>query len=216
MGAKTWMLVYSNGDPSASLKENTSLDKKATARLIEKLFPEEKLESIEAGNLSYTNPPDDVIYAGCFGDVSVIAAKEFAGDYPSKVDSRFIDTSLGKVIHLHAMHSSVDWFAFAKWENGRLIRALSLSPETDVLEDIGERLEFEVDYWEGKYPAVDPEDEEDEYPFVFHPLDLGEAALKSFFGYQLEGCADNLLLEAEEISLLGYRRLGAKPWWKIL
>lgn len=80
MGAKTWMLVYSDGDAAEKLKAVSSLDREATNKLVEKLFPNEKLEPIEEGDLSYTNPPDEIVYAGCFGDVSVVAAKEFAGD----------------------------------------------------------------------------------------------------------------------------------------
>ena len=94
MGAKTWMLVYSNGSVSNTFKNGTSLDKSKTISLLEKLYPTEDLVQIENGDLSYTNPPDDIIFAGCFGDVSLIAAKEFAGDYPSKIESRFIDSSL--------------------------------------------------------------------------------------------------------------------------
>ncbi len=210
------MIVYSNGDASENFKAEKSLDKEATISLLNKLYPDEQLEPIDDGDLSYTNPPDDIIYAGCFNNVSVIAAKEFAGDYPSKVNPRFIDFSLGENIYLHAMHSAVDWLAFAKWENGKLVRALSLSPDSGILEEIGNRLAFEFDYWEGKHPAVDPEEEDKfDYPFVFHPLELGEAALKEFFGYQLEGYIDENLLEPEEIPLLGFKRIKAKPCWKV-
>ncbi len=214
MGAKTWMLVYSDDTPVKRLKSGAVRDRHATDELVKRLFPNEKLQPIEDGDLSYTNPPDDTIFAGCFEGVTVLAAKEFAGDYPSKTDRRFIDISYGRNIYAHAMHSVVDWFAFAKWEDGKLVRALSLSPDSGVLEDIGERLPFEVDYWAGKYPALDPEEEDElEYPFPFHPLELGEEALKAFFGYQLEGYADQNLLEPETITLAGYRRV--KPWWKI-
>ena len=137
MGAKTWMLVYSSGSVSSTFKDGASLEKSKTISLLEKLYPAEDLVQIENGDLSYTNPPDDIIFAGCFGDVSVIAAKEFAGDYPSKIESRFIDSSLGENIYLHAMHSVVDWFAFAKWLNGNLVRSLSLSPDIGIIEDIG-------------------------------------------------------------------------------
>ncbi|WP_415894160.1 DUF6928 family protein [Neptuniibacter sp. PT8_73] len=216
MGAKTWMLVYSNGDAAENLKKDPVLNQAATAELLQKLFPNENLESIEGGDLSYTNPPDEIIFAGCFGEVSVIAAVEFAGDYPSRVDPRFIDPSLGENIYLHAMHSVVDWFAFATWKEGQLTRALSLSPDSGILEDIGEKLPFELEYWKGKHPALDPEEEDEfDYPFSFHPLELGEAALQEFFGYQLEGFIDDSLIEPETIPLMGFKRSVFKPWWKV-
>jgi len=91
----------------------------------------------------------------------------------------------------HAMHSAVDWFAMAKWSSGTLLRSLSLAPDNGIIEDLGTRLPFEAPYWAGRHPAVDPEDEDDgPCPFPFHPLELGEGALRSLFGYQLEGYVD--------------------------
>jgi len=208
MGAKTWMIVYSNGNAASSLKQNSDLDREKTVERVKELFPQENLESIEDGDLSYTSPPDDIIYAGYFCGVFVIAAGEFAIDYPSKLPESFINTNYGNTIQLHAMHSVVDWLAFAVWKNGKLERSLSLSPDSGIIEDFGEKLDFEIPYWAGKYPAIDPEDEEegDEYPFKFHPLDLGEASFRDFFGYVLEGVFDSSLIEPENIPLLGFKR----------
>lgn len=206
------MIVYSDEQSSEKLKRNPELDVQKTDKLIASLFPNEKLEKIDNGNLSFTSPPDAVIYAGCFEGISVIAAKEFCIDYPSQLDTRFIEKAGTRNIYLHAMHSVVDWFAFAKWEDGHLIRSLSLSPDSGILEDIGEKLPFEAPFWQGAHSVADPEDEDDDYPFKFHPLELGEEALRSCFGYQLEGFFDKSLIDPENISLLGYKR--TKSWWK--
>ncbi|MFW2440139.1 MAG: DUF6928 family protein [Arenicellales bacterium] len=206
------MLVYSNGNAAALLKNNSELDPDKTAEFVHELFPQEKLTAIDDGNLSYTCPPDDIIYAGYFSGVYVISAKEFGIDYPSKLHERFQNKKYGNTIQLHAMHSVVDWFALAVWENGKLERSLSLSPDSGILEDIGEKLPFEASYWNGEHPAIDPEEEEDAYPFQFHPLELGEAALNEFFGYVLEGFVDSSHIEPENIPLLGFKR--AKCWWK--
>lgn len=56
-------------------------------------------------------------------------------------------------------------------------------------------------------------EEDDAYPFPFHPLELGEAALKDRFGYQLEGQIDASLLDPESIPLIRYKR-SRSPWWK--
>ncbi|MEU6287191.1 hypothetical protein [Streptomyces sp. NPDC046988] len=61
--------------------------------------------------------------------------------------------SVGRRLILHAMHSAVDWLAFAVWEDGRLDRSLSLSPDSGVTENIGEPLPFELPYWAGERPA---------------------------------------------------------------
>jgi hypothetical protein len=213
MGAKTWMLVYSDGDARDALKARLALDRKATLRLAHTLFPREKLTPLTDGDLSYTCPPDDELFIGCFPGVSVVAAKEFGIDYPSKLSARFISAGGSVTTSLHAMHSVVDWFAYAQWTNGRLTRSLSLSPESGILENIGAKLPFEEPYWSGEHPAVDDGADEQAYPFPFHPLELGEAALRGLFGYQLEGLVERDLLEPETIPLVRYKR--SRSRWKL-
>ncbi len=211
MGAKTWMLCLLTLVPVTPAAK-PSLDREATQKLADSLFPGEKLEPIGDGDLSYTCPPDNEVHIGCFPGVSVVAAKEFGIDYPSKLHQRFIAAGGKGTVTLHAMHSVVDWFAYAMWANGKLVRSLSLSPDSGIMEDIGQHLPFEEPYWSGAHPAVDDE-EEDAYPFPFHPLELGEATLKDQFGYQLEGYIDASLLEPESIPLVRYKR-SRSPWWK--
>jgi len=212
MGAKTWMLVLADFNAREALAAKPSLDREATQKLADTLFPGEKLEAIGDGDLSFTCPPDDEVHIGCFPGVSVVAAKDFGIDYPSKLNQRFITSGSNGTITLHAMHSVVDWFAYATWAKGKLVRSLSLSPDSGIMEDIGQRLPFEEPFWSGEHPAVDSE-EEDAYPFPFHPLELGEATLKDRFGYQLEGYIDASLLEPESIPLVRYKR-SRSPWWK--
>lgn len=209
MGAKTWMLVYAEADPRAALAAGAPLDRAASARLAATLFPTQRLVPIEDGSLSYTNPEDDVLIVGCYPGVAVVAANEFALDYPSALPARFLERANDSTVYLHAMHSEVDWFAFAVWKKGNLIRALSLSRDRGIIESIGGRLPFEAEYWEGQHPVGAPEDdvdEEDRYPFPFDLLDLGEAALREFFGYQLEGFLDPTLLEPDTVPLLQFKR----------
>ena len=211
MGAKTWMIAYANAKVSQALKDGSQLDRDATFRLATRLFPKDKLEPIGEGNLSYTCPPDSEVHIGCFPAASIVAAKEFGIDYPSKLPASFVSAGSSGTIYLHAMHSVVDWFAFALWNNGKLVRSLSLSPDSGILEDIGQRLPFEEPFWSGQNPVVT--DDEDDYPLPFHPLELGEAALKEFFGYQLEGPVDPSLLEPESVPLLKYKRRRFR--WKL-
>lgn len=208
MGAKTWMLVGSPGSARDALSVQPRFDRAATMKLASRLFPKERLEPLEDGDLSYTCPPDDEIHVGCFPGVSVVAAKEFGIDYPSRLPPHFLQVLGERTVYLHAMHSVVDWFAFAIWKDGKLERSLSLSPDSGVLEDNGARLPFELPYWSGEHPAIDPDDEDNEppYPLPFHPLELGEAALKEFFGYQIEGFIDETLLEADTVPLVRLKR----------
>ncbi len=212
MGAKTWMLAIVENDAKESLKQNPELNRDASIALANKLFPSEKLEIISDGDLSYTCPPNNEIYIGVFPGISIVAAKEFGIDYPSKLPQHFIDLAGPCSIYLHAMHSVVDWFAYAVWTEGKLVRSLSVSPDNGIQEDIGERLSFEMPYWEGKYPAIDPDEDDADYPLQFHPLEFGEAALLEFFGYQLEGPIDASQVEPESIPLVGLKRVKSK--WK--
>ncbi|HZW12889.1 MAG TPA: hypothetical protein VFF81_06830 [Noviherbaspirillum sp.] len=127
MGAKTWMLVLANSNAREALAAKPQLDREATAKFVTALFPGEKLELVGDGDLSYTCPPDDEVHIGCFPGVSVIAAKEFGIDYPSKLPPRFLAAAGNGVVTLHAMHSVVDWFAYAIWVNGTLVRSLRAS-----------------------------------------------------------------------------------------
>jgi hypothetical protein len=205
VGAKTWMLVYEDADAEVKkvLRGGHQLDRPATLQLARRLFPEDKLEPAGEGSLGYTCPPDDEVHIGCFPGVSILAAAEFALEYPSALPEAFISAGGSGAIYLHAMHSVVDWFAFAKWVNGELYRSLSLYPEKGILEDIGPPLSFEHPFWLSKNPDID--DDENSFPFP-NPLELGEAALKEVFGYQIEGVIDPALLDAHTVPLVIFKR----------
>ena len=113
MGAKTWMLVYANGDVGEALRGGPQLDREATLKLASHLFSRDKLVPIGDGDLSYTCPPDDELHIGCFPGISILAAKEFGIDYPSKLPMPFVVAGGSGSVYLHAMHSVVDWLAFA-------------------------------------------------------------------------------------------------------
>lgn len=82
-----------------------------------------------------------------------------------------------------------DWLGFAVWEGGRLVRSLSVSPDAGVRENIGEPYDFELPYWAGEHP-VGSAISGDRYPLPFHPLELGEEALRGLFGFIIEGLPD--------------------------
>ena len=206
MGAKTWMLAYVKDNSSRALRSNVELDQNASIALARTLFASEILEQLDDGCIAYTNPPDDELVVGCFPGIDIIAAREFGIDYPSQLSQHFLRPGADRMVYLHAMHSVVDWFAFAIWDRGHLVRSLSLSPDSGVMEDIGEKRSFEVPYWAGQHPAIDGDDDDAEYPFPFHPLELGEAALKEFFGYNLEGEIDESQPDIETIPLLTFKR----------
>lgn len=207
MGAKSWMIAASDGRPRDVLTTRPALDPGATDALVETFFGRGAMR-LEEADLFAINPPDREVVAGAFPGLSVVAAADFALDFPSKLPHRFIDWAPGSEVYLHAMHSVVDWFAFAIWRDGELIRSLSMSPDHGIMEDIGTHLPFEAPYWAGAHPAVE---DDEEYAFPFHPLDLAEATLAELFGFTLEGLPLEDSVEPDEIGLLRYRR---RPWWR--
>ena len=192
MGAKTWMLVIADTNAREALARKPTLDRDATRTMAGTLFPE--------------------VHVGCLPGVTVIAAKEIGIDCPSKLHPRFLKAAGDRAVTLHAMHSVVDWFAYAIWEHGKLVRSLSVSPDSGIMEDIGQRLAFEEPYWSGKHP-VGVDEDADAYPLPFHPLELGEAPLMDRFGYQLEGDIVATLLEPATIPLVRFQRTRS-AWWK--
>ena len=119
-------------------------------------------------------------------------------DYlPSEFPPRYLDAAEGRRVILHAMHSVTDWFAYAIWENGTMVRSLCLSPDNGIAENIGDLLPFEAPFWAGEHPAGD------RCPLPFHPLELGGgAALRALFGFIIEGRPPHSSL----------RRRGAGTW----
>jgi hypothetical protein len=221
MGAKTCLLAHADRNAREILAIKPELDEAATAVFVASYFPRMSAGTPSEASLLSTYVREDTVVAGCFPGLRIVAASEVAIDRPSQLPSRLIAEK--GTTYLHAMHSAVDWFAFAVWEDGVLKRSLSVAPDEGIIEDVGHRLPFEIPYWDGAHPAVDPEDEEDSYPLPFHPLELGEAALREFFGFQLEGYIDDALLQPEQIRMLQFDAAGKsngrsdskKPWWKL-
>lgn len=196
------MVFYAERDVPSVLRARPAFDRDATTELVQRLFPEHAVTAIDDVTLLDGDPPDDQVYAAVWPGASVVCAGELGVDQPSAVDPRFLAAGAGRTVYLHAQHSVVDWFAFAIWEpDGSLRRALSLSPDSGIVEDVGERLAFEAPYWAGEHPAVEPDDE---YPFAFHPLELAEETLAQLFGFAYEGPADADTIDPDDIPLAAF------------
>lgn len=210
MGAKNWMVITCDGDPRDLLKAKPVLDRDASEALARRLFPKSKLKAIEDTDLHSTCPRGSRLVIGVFPGMTIVAAEELTVDHPSRLPEHLRTHSGHEWAYLHLVHSVVNWFAYGIWRRGELVRSLSLSLDSGVAEDIGARQPFELPYWAGTH--VEPEDAEDEdYPFPFDPLDLGQGALRALFGYQLEGDSGASLLDPASIKLMQFER--SKRWF---
>jgi hypothetical protein len=200
MGAKSSALVFANGSAADVLAGRPTHDPRRAAEVVARLFPGRGLApAVEAEALDLYPYEEEVVVA-CYPGVTIVAAQELASIDPDDLEARFVRALRAETVLFHAMHSVADWFAFRVWRGGRLVRSLSVAPDSEENEDRGERLPFEVPYWEGAHP-VDDEDtaEEDRYPLPFHPLELGEATLLEFLGFQIEGDPGDWRVEPEEL-----------------
>ena len=155
------------------------------------------------------------IHAACYDGLSILSCKELVIDHPSKLPPHLTDLRYGNETCSICVYSIVDWFAMSIWQSGTLVRSISVSPDSGVMEDYGTRLDFEVPYWDGSNSATDPEDEDqDGYPLPFHPLDLADEALLNRFGYQIEGDPGQSAFDPDDVQLLTYRRKRGSSWWK--
>jgi hypothetical protein len=198
VGAKDWMIVYADGDAQSALRKATEPDRAATRALVERLYP--GATPIDDGCLDdNANPRDGEVYAGCFDGLTIVCTGEVALDAPSRVDPRFLAEAGGRTTYVHAMHSVVDWGAFAVWDGGGvLLRAVSLSPDSGIIENTGTPYGFEAPYWAGERAMGDG------YALPFHPLELAEDALRAFFGFTYEGAYHDDDPELEDVILLGF------------
>ena len=208
MGAKTGLIAYSEGDLISHLRATTQPDQVRTEALVELAHPGWARTPVERNTLldgSY--PPENIVYATSMPGVDLICSRELMLDYPSRLPTSLVAASNGRRLVHHAMHSVVDWLAFAVWENGRLVRSLSLSPDEGIMENIGKPFPFELPYWAGQHPVkIAPGwPNQEPYALPFHPLEMGEDALQALFGFTLEGMPDPDAIDADAVELLGFQ-----------
>lgn len=209
MGAKAWFAAYYNHDPKDVLVKNPELDREACVSLAKKLLPGVALQEKEDGSLDLLNPGKREIFVGVYGDLKIIAHEDFSGEFPSRIGKHWHSAELGSTTYVHATHSVVDWCAFGLWNEGTLVRALSVSPDGGVREDIGNKLLFETPFWDGSSALEDDED----YPLPFHPLELSAAALLAILGFQFEGHPDDWVCDPMEIPIMKFE-ISKNTWWK--
>jgi hypothetical protein len=206
MGAKTALLAFADGDVRSALAGVSDPDRAAAERLVRRVHPGFAVEEIADGTLAGTYPPDDVTCGLSVAGVDLVIDRRLMLDRPSELPEHLRRLGAGRRIVLHGMHSVVDWLAFAIWEDGTLVRSLSLSPDSGVMENIGEPLEFERPYWAGER-AVEPDPAWDEEPYAlpFHPLEMGEDALRFLFGFVIEGRWEDTDIDADAIPVHGFQ-----------
>ncbi|MET8461500.1 DUF6928 family protein [Micromonospora zamorensis] len=176
--------------------------------MIRRIHPECAVEPADDNTLlDGTYSSDDLTYATVLAGAELYCDRRLVLGRPSELPEHLCQAGAGRRIIMHGMHSVVDWLSFAVWEDGVLIRSLSLSPDGGIQENIGKPYDFELPYWAGEH-AVEPVPgwhNQDPCPLPFHPLDLGEEALRALFGFSVEGRSAPDDIDAEAVHLHGFR-----------
>nr|WP_042365845.1 hypothetical protein [Streptacidiphilus neutrinimicus] len=181
----------------------------AAAALIARAYPGSDVEPAPGESLwDGTYPSDGTCYAASFDGVAIVCDRRLMEHRPSLMPPHLLAAGGGDRVFFHVMHSVSDALTFAVWEGGVLVRSLSLSPDSGIVENIGAPYEFEASFWAGEHPVESyPWWGEDQppYPLAFHPLELGEEALRAFAGFVLEGCLLPDDVDADAVPLHGFR-----------
>ncbi|WP_426504278.1 DUF6928 family protein [Dactylosporangium sp. McL0621] len=208
MGAKTGLLAFADGDIRPALRGATRSDRAETEALVRQVHPGYVVAPADDGTLFENEyPPDDITYATLLAGAELYCDRRLVLDRPSQLPEHLRQAGAGRRIIMHGMHSAADWLGFAVWEDGALIRSLSLSPDGGIQENIGKPYDFELPYWAGEHPVEPGPGDlpgQGPYPLPFHPLELGEEALRALFGFVIEGRPDPDDIDTEAVHLHGF------------
>lgn len=206
MGAKSALLAFTDGDLRPALLGAVRPDPAEVAELLRELHPGYEVTPIGEGSLGdYVYPPEDTSYATILAGAELFCDRRLVPGSPSQLPPRLLRAGADRRIIVHGMHSGSDWLGFAVWENGDLVRSLSVSPDGGVGENIGEPYEFELPYWAGEHPVRPSFPGDGPYPLPFHPLELGGDALRALFGFIEEGRPQPDDIDPFEVPLHGFR-----------
>ncbi|MFC8205083.1 DUF6928 family protein [[Kitasatospora] papulosa] len=148
-------------------------------------------------------PSPNVVCAASLASQEIICARDLAKNEPSRLTDAICSLAAGRSAYGVFMDSAEDWAAFAVWSADGLVRSLSVSPEVGVIEDVGARFSFEGAFWEGGRPVRSYPG----YALPFHPLELGNEALKEFFGFVLEGDEGDSCFDPEDFEVPSFAAL---------
>lgn len=195
MGFKIAVLAYADDLASLDLGQPMA-DGAASSTIVRALFP--RTTYVERGPVDLVEggfPERGVLNVGAFKGGELVATLDAHLYNPTKLHRRYLTPAKGRTLVLLTQRSSSDMFAYARWEDGELVRSISVNPVGRVWEDIGAPEAFEAPYWRGD-KAVDGD-----CPLPFHPLEMSDAALRSVLGVHFEGSHEPALTVPEDVRL---------------
>jgi hypothetical protein len=128
MGARAALLSFAAGLPRDVLLGYPEPDVAASRALVEAAFPGREIAR-EADTIldAAIWPTMGSACAGVFGDAAVLTSEDLAVSQPSALTDLVVRLAPERRAYAVFMSSVVDWYAFAVWDRGRLIRSFSAS-----------------------------------------------------------------------------------------
>ncbi|MFI2780100.1 DUF6928 family protein [Streptomyces sp. ALB3] len=201
MGSKAAVVMFVEVNPREVFQGDARIDHPKSKLLAEEILGTvaEEMEPLALDLAVW--PSAGIVCAASFPGLEVVCSRELAQSQPSHLTEAISRLADGRDAYGVFMHSTEDWTAFAVWSGGELVRAMSVSPDTGIIEEVGERLPFEAPFWGGERPLRHVLN----YALPFHPLELGNEALKAFFGFILEGREDASCFDPEEVEIPAFQ-----------
>lgn len=213
MGFKSSLLVYTSGEPADLLRQPPPPDPAQSGALVAATHPGWTGTGEPAnGSLhDYIYPAEQgAVYAGSFPGIDILCDMDVMVDYPSQLPAQYHGPGAGRRMILLGLQSVVDWFGYAIWQDGVLLRSLSLNP-AEIFEDIGPPQPFEAPFWADGRPARPQPGKPTRYQVPFGPFDLSEAALHALMGFTQGGRPAETDIDAEAIALIKFEVPPANP-----
>ena len=185
MGFKTALYAVGPGTPRDDVRAHAEGGPEAAQAAATRWFPDAEVTPLGVSTLADGGYPgsEDELYVATFGPTTVLGGMV----PPAQVDRLGRAAAEAGLMTWQLMiHSVVDLCQFEVHRaDGAVLRSFEAYSDKElddsVADSVGEPLPFEVPYWAGEHR------EEEDSPFLFHPLELGEAAIAWIFGTVGEG-----------------------------
>ncbi|MFJ5561276.1 DUF6928 family protein [Streptomyces sp. NPDC093250] len=196
MGSKAAILVLTDERPEGLFRGAVGWDRARSLDLAARFLGGTPRESgVRPLDLAVW-PEDGAACVASFPRFDVVCSRKIARDHPSDLASEAARLAGKRSAYAVCMESSEDWASIFAWSPTGPFRAVSMSPGSGVIEDVGQKFPFEQPFWNGQRPV-----RASSYRLPFHPIDLGNEALRHFFGFILEGAEDYLCVDPEEVEI---------------
>ncbi|WP_132993133.1 DUF6928 family protein [Gordonia zhaorongruii] len=193
-------------DPAEQLRRGLVADPDRTDDFIRRAYRGAVPSATASADLSSVPAADDVdVFAAHYGDLAVLAGRSLATTSPEELTEFVTGLEPGWTVVLLSLDPTASTGVFARWEDGRLLRAFAADP-VRIHADHGVPFPFESSFWAGERPLEYlPGVEPDPLDLPFHPAELAEEANRQWLGFRFTPPAAEGDTDPSRIPLFTYR-----------